>query len=76
MFHNLDLDHLRVGNYTLHTYYKTTALLISFDEIKDVCVPTVTDSDGKQICMYVCMLSITNLLVLPGGLFFWSVAKV
>ncbi len=43
--------------------------MVSFDEIKDGCVPTATDPNGKQITMYVHMLSITNLLVLPLGLF-------
>ncbi len=44
--------------------------MVSFDEFKDVRITTATNSDGEQICMYVCMLSITNLLVLPGGLLF------
>ncbi len=41
----------------------------SFDEFKDVCVTTATYSDGEQICKYGCMLSITDLLVLPGFVF-------
>ncbi len=35
--------------------------MVSFDAFKDVCIPTATNSDGEQICMYVCMLSVTNL---------------
>ncbi len=44
--------------------------MVSFDEFKDVCIPTTaTNSDDEQICMYVCMLSISNLLILPGAEF-------
>ncbi len=36
--------------------------MFSFDEIKDVCIPTVTNSDSKQcVCMYVCCPSPISL---------------
>ncbi len=47
--------------------------MVSYDETKDIYVPTITDPDNKLFFMYVCMLSITNLLVLPGGLFLGGV---
>ncbi len=35
--------------------------MVSLDEFKDVCVPnTATNSDGEQICMYVCCPSVIS----------------
>ncbi len=48
--------------------------MVSFDEFKDVCVPTATNSDGEQICMYVCCPSLISSYY-QVAYFFGSVTK-